>query len=375
MNQGALEVVKQEMARVNISILGISELKWTWMGKFNSDYHYIYYCGKESLRRNRVALTVHKRVWNAVLGYSLKKWQNDPGLFSSQAVQYHSNRSLCPNLGFPGGSDGKVSAHNAGDPGSIPWLGRSPREGNGNPLQYSCLENSMDGGAWWGPWGRKELDTTEQLHFHFHMTQSLMPEINWSVLWRLTRSFRINIKKKKIKGKRCPFHYRDWDAKVGNQEIPGETGKFGLAMQSEAKQRLTEFSQESTLVIANTLFQQHKRQLYTWTSSDGQHQNQIDYILCSWRWRSSIQSVKARPGADCGSDHELLVAKFRIKWTTRPFRYDLNQIPYDYTVEVTNRFKGLDLRECPKYYGWRFVTLYRIRELVCLIDLFCLIWS
>ena len=83
-------------------------------------------------------------------------------------------------------------------------------------------------------------------------------------------------------------------------------------------------------------------------SPDGRYQNQIDYILCRWIWRNSIQSAKTRPGADCGSDHELLIAKFRLKWkklgkTTRPFRYDLNQIPYDYTVEVTNRFKGLDL--------------------------------
>ena len=76
--------------------------------------------------------------------------------------------------------------------------------------------------------------------------------------------------------------------------------------------------------------------------------NQIDYILCSQRWRSSIQSAKTRPGADCSSDHELLIAKFRLKLkkvgeTTRPFRYDLKQIPYHYTVEVTNRYKGLDL--------------------------------
>ena len=88
--------------------------------------------------------------------------------------------------------------------------------------------------------------------------------------------------------------------------------------------------------------------LYTWTSPDGQHQNQIDYIPCSQRWRSSIQSAKTRLGADYGSDHELLIAKFRLKLkkvgkTTRPFRYDLNQIAYDYTVEVRNRFKGLDL--------------------------------
>ena len=91
-----------------------------------------------------------------------------------------------------------------------------------------------------------------------------------------------------------------------------------------------------------------QKRLYTWTSPDGQHQNQIDYILYSQRWRSSIQSAKARPGADCGSDHELLIAKFRLKLkkvgqTTRPFRYDLNHMPYAYTVEVRNRFKVLDL--------------------------------
>ena len=72
MNQGKLEVVKQEMARVNVDILGISELKWTGMGEFNSDDHYTYYCGQESLRRNGVAIIVHKRVRNAVLGCSLK---------------------------------------------------------------------------------------------------------------------------------------------------------------------------------------------------------------------------------------------------------------------------------------------------------------
>ena len=114
--------------------------------------------------------------------------------------------------------------------------------------------------------------------------------------------------------------------------MPGVTGKFGLQVQNEAGQRLIEFCQENTLVIANTLFKQHKRRFYTWTSPDGQHHNQIDCILCSQRWRSSIQSAKTRPEADCGSDQELLIAKFRLKLkkvgkTTRPFGYDLYQIP------------------------------------------------
>ena len=103
-----------------------------------------------------------------------------------------------------------------------------------------------------------------------------------------------------------------WNAKVGNQETHEGTGKFGLGVQNEAGQRLIEFWQENALVRANILFEQHKRRLYTWTSPDSQHQNQIDYILCSQRWRSSIQSAKTRPGADCGSDHELLIAKIRL---------------------------------------------------------------
>ena len=87
----------------------------------------------------------------------------------------------------------------------------------------------------------------------------------------------------------------DWNAKVVSQETPGVTSKFGLGVRNEEGQRLIEFCQENALVIANTLFQQHKRRLYTQTSPDGEHQNQIDYILCSQRWRSSIQSAKTRP--------------------------------------------------------------------------------
>ena len=101
--------------------------------------------------------------------------------------------------------------------------------------------------------------------------------------------------------------------------------------------------------IGHPAHSKHTR-LYTWTSPDGQYRNQIDY-LCSQRWRSSIQSAKTRQGDVYGSDHELLIAKFRLKLkkvgkTTRSFRCNLNKIPYDYTAEVTNRFKRLDLREC-----------------------------
>jgi len=97
----------------------------------------------------------------------------------------------------------------------------------------------------------------------------------------------------------------------------------------------------------------NEKDIYTWTSSNGQYQNQIDHIPCSQRWRNSIRSAKTRPGACCGSDHELLTAKFRLKLkkvgeTTRPFKYDLNKIPYKYTVGVTKRLKELDHLRVPE---------------------------
>ena len=109
------------------------------------------------------------------------------------------------------------------------------------------------------------------------------------------------------------FIIGDWNAKVGSQEIPGVAGKFGLEYRMRW-QRLIEFCQENTLIIANNLFQQHKRRLYTRTSPEGQYWNQINYILCNWRWRSSTQSAKTRPGADCGSDHNSLLPNSDLNW-------------------------------------------------------------
>ena len=223
------------MAWVNIDILGVSELKWTGMGKFNSDDHYIYYCGQESLRRNGVALIVKKKSPKCNTWMQSQKWQNDLCLTQRQTIQYHSNPSLCPT------SDAEEA--------EVEWF-------------YEDLQELLE----------------------------LTPE------------------------KVVLFIIGDWNAKVGNQEIPGVTCKFGLGVQNEAGKRLIEFCQENAKrVIANTLFQQDKRRLYTWTSSNGQYQNQIDYILCSWRWRSWIQSAKLRPSADCDSDYQLLIAKCRFK--------------------------------------------------------------
>ena len=224
MNQGKLEVVKQEMARVNINILGISELKWTGMGEFNSDDHYIYYCGQESLRRNGVAIMVNRRVQNGVLGCNLK---NDRMM------------SVCYQ---------------------------------GNPFYITVIQA-------YAPTSNAE--ETEVERFYEDLQDLLERTPKKDVL----------------------FITWDWNAKVGSQETPGVTDKFGLGIQNEAGQRLIEFCQENALVRANTLLQQHKRRLYTWTSPDAQHRNQIDYILCCQIWRSSIQSTKTRPEDDCGSDH------------------------------------------------------------------------
>ena len=144
------------------------------------------------------------------------------------------------------------------------------------------------------------------------------------VLWRPTRPSRTNTQKDVL------FIIGDWNAKVGSQETPGVTGKFGHGVQNEAGQRLV-LPRERTGHSKHPLPTTQEKTLHM-DSTRWSTQNQIDYILCSQTWRSSIQSAKTRLGADCGSDHELLIAKFRLKLkkvgkTTRPFRYDLNQNP------------------------------------------------
>ena len=191
MNQGKLEVVKQEMARMNIDILGISKLKWTGMGEFNSDDHYIYYYGQESLRKNGVAIMVNKRVRNAVLGCNLK-----------------NDKMICVHF-------------------------------QGKSFNIMIIQA-------YAPTGNIEKAEVEQ--FNEDLQNLLELTLKKDVLF--------------IRG--------DWNAKVGSQDIPHVTRKFGLGVQNETGQRLSEFCQENALVIANTLFQQHKRRLYTWTSPDGQ---------------------------------------------------------------------------------------------------------
>ena len=125
--------------------------------------------------------------------------------------------------------------------------------------------------------------------------------LSWMVLWRPTRPSRTNTQK------RCLFHHRGLEWKSRKSKDTWNNRQVCLEVQNEGEQMLTGFCQKNTLIIANTLFQQHNRRLYTMTLPDGQYWNQIDHLLCSQKWRSSIQS------ADCGSDHELLIAKFRLK--------------------------------------------------------------
>ena len=209
MNQVKLEVVKQEMTIVNIDILGISKLKWTGRGEFNSDDHCIYYCGQKSLRRNEVAVIVNKRVWNVVFGCNLT-------------------------------NDRMISVRFQGKPFNITVI-----------QVYAPTSNAEEAEVEWFFKGLQDL---------------------------------LELKPKKD----VLFIIGDWNAKVGTQETPGVIGKFGVGVQNKAGQRLTEFCQENTLITPSS---NNKREDYTWTSPDGQHQNQIDYILCSQSWRSSIQSA------------------------------------------------------------------------------------
>ena len=126
------------------------------------------------------------------------------------------------------------------------------------------------------------------------------------VLWRPTRPFRTNTQIDVL------YIIGDWNAKVGSQETPGVTGKFGLGIWHEAEQKLIEFWQENALVIANTLFQQHKRRLYTWTSPDGQHQIRL-IIFFSVKDGEALYRQQKQNQELTGSDHELLITKFRLK--------------------------------------------------------------
>ena len=166
----------------------------------------------------------------------------------------------------------------------------------------------------------------------------------------------------------CPFHHRGLECKSKKSRDTWSNSKFGFGVQNEVGQWLFgkehKACQENTLFIPNTLFQQHKRRLYTCISAEYQYWNQIDYILCSQRWRQSILSAKIRPGGNFGSDHELFIAKFRNKLKkvgkTRPFVYDLNKSPtiIQWKWQIDSRDEIWQI-ECLKNHWREFITLYR----------------
>ena len=238
------------------------------------------------------------------------------------------------------------------------------------------------------PWGCKESDMTEQLILHFRTwpspntqrsqlphPQKAPPTRHCARVWVYPLVYAPQNSIGSAVSNPCASEGTEalvvkWC--VQHLPIRGRTGfepsfSFSLTITNAGTQPHTLsllYIPIHALVRGNALFQQHERQLYTSTSPDGQYWNQIDYILFSQRWKSTIQSAKARPWADCGADHELRFEKFRLKLKkggkfTRPLRYDLNHIPYYYTVEVTNTVKGLDLIECLKNYGQRFIMYMR----------------
>jgi hypothetical protein len=146
----------------------------------------------------------------------------------------------------------------------------------------------------------------------------------------------------------------DFNAKVGEGAVEGVTGKHGLGERNEAGDRLLEFCAANDLIVSNTWFQLLKRRLYTWTSPDGNSRNQIDYFLIKKRWHSSVCATKTLPGADCGTDHELLMATIkvklkRIKKGIRDTKYDVTKITEDYQLDIQNRFSVLStLTEHPE---------------------------
>ena len=146
----------------------------------------------------------------------------------------------------------------------------------------------------------------------------------------------------------CPFHYRGLECKSRKSRGTWSNRQVRLWSTKWSSSKANRVLSRESLIIANTLFRQHKRWLYTCTWPHGQYWNQIDYTFCKWSWKSSIQSANTRPGAACGSHYELFIVKLRLKLkklgkVNKPFKYDLNKIPSDYSVEETNRFKGLGL--------------------------------
>ena len=271
------------MDRLEISVLGISELKWTGRGYFDSGDHRVYYSGHDSIWHRGVAFLVNKKFARSVLGYNPI-----------------SDRVLL--------------------------------------LRLKCSEMNLTIIQVYAPTTSAQAKEIEEFYNQLQSAIDLTPAKDMLIVMG------------------------DLNAKVGECSEDRITGNHGLGERNEAGEKLIEFCSDNNLWIGNTWYELPIRRKYTWTSPNHEHRNQIDYIMCKQRWRSSITSVKTRPGADCGSDHELLLATVKVKFRkinakqrAGNKRLDLSQINEEYNLEVKNRFDALKLEESTPNEIWEDV--------------------
>lgn len=267
MNQGKLDIVKNEMTRYNIRILGISELKWTGEGHFRSDEHTVYYSGNNQIRRHGVAFIVHNKVAKSIM-------------------EYRTINDRCIVL--------RIRAQ---------------------PVNITLIQI-------YAPTADAEEDIVNEFY------ESVQQEVD------------------KVSSYDLLVVMGDWNAKIGAAAELPVVGKYGLGKRNEAGDRMVEFCEANRLMISNTMFQQHSRRLYTWTAPNKLYKNQIDYICISQRWKSAISSVKTKPGADCGTDHQLLTGVIQVKLCKcprqiSPPKYDVENIAPEFKIHLNNRFAAL----------------------------------
>ena len=269
MNLGKLDTIKSEMDRIGINILGVSELRWSGFGYFNSGDKKIFFSGNNTNRRNGVAIICDKQMANTVLGY-----------------HPISDRIITLRL-------------------------------NGIPEKTTIVQ----------VYAPTSASSEEDIANFYNDLQQTIDKVS-------------NSDNLMLMG--------DFNAKVGEEKEMDTTGKWGLGQRNERGQMLIDFCQNNNLAIANTMFEQPRRRIYTWTSPDGAHRNQIDYILIRKRWKSSVTNAKTYPGADCGSDHNLVAAIVRIrlkkaKKQATKSKFDLQCLDDNYRTDIRNRFQLLTL--------------------------------
>lgn len=267
MKEGRTECVINEMERLSIDILGISEMRWKERGHTTTNDHVIYFSGHEEKKIHGVGIICTKKISKSILGYNPV-----------------NDRIMTLRL-------------------------------DGRPTKITII-------AIYAPTASADEASQEKFYDDFQKVIDNTPKRDLTI----------------VTG--------DFNAKVGDQRVSPCMGKFGLGNRNEAGDRLLDFCSGNDLAIMNTMFQQHPRRRYTWTSPDGVTKNQIDYIMTHQRWKTSVQSCKTYPGAYCGSDHQLVVARVKLKLKTpkktKPIlRFDVAAIPNQYKVEVKNRFEAL----------------------------------